>query len=178
MPKALVDLRGRLLVDRAACVLRDGGCAPVLVVLGAAADEVIRRADLDGAQVVDNADWASGMASSLRAGLAALADTSAVAAVVLPVDVPGVPAAAVRRVLAAAAAGPAAALVAATYAGRQGHPVLLGRAHWAGVMATARGDAGARDYLRAHDVEAVPCDDIGVGTDVDVPGDLPEDLPS
>lgn len=178
MPKALVDLRGRLLVDRAACVLRDGGCAPVLVVLGAAADEVIRRADLDGAQVVDNADWASGMASSLRAGLAALADTSAVAAVVLPVDVPGVPAAAVGRVLAAAAAGPAAALVAATYAGRQGHPVLLGRAHWAGVMATARGDAGARDYLRAHDVEAVPCDDIGVGTDVDVPGDLPEDLPS
>src|SRR5437588_1746517 len=80
MPKALVERDGRLLVEHAAQVLRAGGCDPVVVVLGAAADEVRRRADLAGAIVVDNPDWADGMGSSLRAGLAALASTGAPAA--------------------------------------------------------------------------------------------------
>lgn len=191
-PKALVELHGRLLVERAAEVLRDGGCDPVVVVLGAAADDVLARARLDGILVVRNENWPSGMASSLHAALTALStpddsDDSAdsepsavdpldavVAAAVLPVDVPGVTAAAVRRVLAAAGEPVAERLVAATYDGVRGHPVLLGRAHWAGVLATATGDAGARDYLRTHDVLAVPCEDVAVGTDVDRPADLPD----
>jgi nicotine blue oxidoreductase len=137
-----------------------------VVVLGAAADEVRRRADLSGVTVVDNPDWASGMGSSLRTGLAALEGTGAGAVVVLLVDTPGITAAAVRRV--AAGAGPSA-LRAATYHGRQGHPVLLGRAHWAGVAALADGDVGARPYLARHQVTAVPCDDVADGTDVDRP---------
>ncbi|MDP9240958.1 MAG: NTP transferase domain-containing protein [Actinomycetota bacterium] len=171
-PKALVELAGALLVDRALGVLADGGCTPRVVVLGAAADEVISRADLSGSTVVRNAAWESGMASSLRAGLTALQDTDADAALVLLVDTPGIGAAAVRRVGAAAAPG---AVAVATYAGRPGHPVLLGRDHWAEVIRTAHRDAGAREFLAAHPdlVRQIPCDDVADNADVDVPGDLP-----
>lgn len=171
-PKALVELHGALLVERALRVLAEGGCSPLVVVLGAAADEVLARADLPAAVVVCNTDWESGMASSLRAGLAVLQDTDAAAALVLLVDTPGIGAAAVRRV--GAAAGPGAVAV-ATYAGRPGHPVLLGRDHWPEVMRTVTRDTGAREFLAAHPdlVRQIACDDVADNHDVDVPGDLP-----
>ncbi|NGO73607.1 nucleotidyltransferase family protein, partial [Streptomyces boncukensis] len=71
-PKALLPYRGRPLVEHAVRVLREGGCAPVYVVLGAAAEEVWERARLPGAVLVDNPGWPAGMGTSLRAGLAAL----------------------------------------------------------------------------------------------------------
>jgi molybdopterin-guanine dinucleotide biosynthesis protein A len=89
-PKALVVRDGRLAVERALDVLRDGGCDPLAVVLGAAAGEVRARADLAQATAVDNPDWATGMGSSLRVGLAALDAVDAVAALVMLVDTPGV----------------------------------------------------------------------------------------
>ncbi|TDC59822.1 nucleotidyltransferase family protein [Micromonospora sp. KC207] len=169
-PKALVRYEGRLLVERAGNTLRGAGCAPVLVVLGAGADQVRASADMAHVEVVDNPHWETGMASSLRAGLAALAGGPAVAAVVLLVDMPGVTAAAVRRVASGATPD---SLAAAGYGdGRRGHPVLLGRERWGDVAATARGDAGARDYLRAHlaDLRIVPCGDVADDADLDVPG--------
>jgi CTP:molybdopterin cytidylyltransferase MocA len=68
MPKALVEHEGSLLVERAVRTAR-AVCDPVLVVLGAQAVDVWRQADLDGATVLANKDWESGMASSLRTGL-------------------------------------------------------------------------------------------------------------
>jgi nicotine blue oxidoreductase len=168
MPKALVEVGGRLLVERARATLHEAGCAPVVVVLGAGAPEVRSRADLADATVVVNSGWASGMGSSLRAGLAALEPTGVDAVVVMLVDTPGVSAQAVRLVL--AYAGPAA-LVTATYHGQPGHPVLLGRAHWTGAAASAVGDTGARGYLsaRADQVTRVPCDAVADGADLDEP---------
>jgi len=63
------------------------------------------------------------------------------------------------------------ALTVATYHGKQGHPVLLGRYHWAGVAKLATGDVGARPYLTAHksEVTRVPCEDLADGTDMDRP---------
>jgi nicotine blue oxidoreductase len=170
MPKALVLYQGRLLVRRAADTLREAGCEQILVVLGAEADRV-RSAAPDLPAVVVNPDWATGMGSSLRAGLEALAGGTAEAAVVLLVDMPGVGAEAVRRVVARAGAD---ALAMGGYDGRRGHPVLLGRDHWAGVAATATGDRGARDYLRAHAdrVRLVPVGDIADDRDIDVPSDM------
>ncbi|MEV8508308.1 nucleotidyltransferase family protein [Actinoplanes sp. NPDC051475] len=169
MPKALVPWQGSLLVERAAAVATEAGLARTIVVVGAEAARV--RAAVPGLAYVDNPAWATGMASSLRAGLAALAGTPAAAAVVLLVDMPGVTAAAVRRV--AALASPAA-LAMGGYAGRRSHPVLLGRDHWDGVAAAATGDRGARSYLRDHaaEVRVVPVGDVADDTDLDVPGDL------
>ncbi|KUL35355.1 4-diphosphocytidyl-2C-methyl-D-erythritol synthase [Streptomyces sp. NRRL F-4489] len=171
-PKALLDHRGRPLVEHAAQVLRDGGCGPVHIVLGAAADAVRARADLTGCGVSVNPDWAQGMGSSLRVGLAALAGSGADAVVVSLVDQPGIGAAAVARVV-AAATGPDA-LAAAAYGGERGHPVLFGAARWAEIAASAEGDRGARAYLRRHagEVALVECGDVAEAYDIDTPEDL------
>ncbi len=170
MPKALVELDGELLVTRAARLLRDGGCAPVVLVVGAQADRVREAAGLPDVVVADG--WQEGMGASLRAGLAALADLDARACVVALVDQPRVGAAAVQRLVAAWRAGAEAAV--ATYDGRPRNPVLLDRAVWDEVSRAAVGDAGARAFLRAHPerVTPVPCDDTGSAVDVDTPDDL------
>jgi nicotine blue oxidoreductase len=119
--------------------------------------------------VLRNRDWAEGMGSSLRLGLAAVPAT-AEAAIISVVDTPGLTAAVVTRVNEHASAD---ALVRAAYDGVPGHPVLIGREHWAGVISLARGDRGARDYLRVHQPVEVECGDIGTGADVDVAEALP-----
>jgi CTP:molybdopterin cytidylyltransferase MocA len=169
-PKALVRYEGELLVERAARLLADGGCSPVLAVLGAAADEVRATAALPGVSTVDNPDWPTGMASSLRVGLRSLPDAGAV--VVTLVDLPLLGPEAVRRLVEARRQGAAAAV--ATYAGSWGHPVLLSREVAAEVGEAARGDQGARAWLRKHPerVWTVPCDGTGDPSDVDVPEDL------
>jgi CTP:molybdopterin cytidylyltransferase MocA len=61
------------------------------------------------------------------------------------------------------------ALAVATYGGVRGHPVLLGREHWAGVIGTATGDEGARRYLATHEVTEVDCTGLADPADLDVP---------
>ncbi|WP_327745296.1 nucleotidyltransferase family protein [Streptomyces europaeiscabiei] len=193
-PKALLTHHGRPLVEHAVGVLRVGGCARIHVVLGAEAATVRARAELPGCVLVDNPEWAEGMGSSLRAGLESLTGTGADAVLVSLVDQPGIGPEAVARVLAARKpisppepspnrAGhppdpsprrPGGALVAATYDGRRGHPVLLGSAHWAAVAETATGDRGARAYLRAHEevITLVECGDVALPYDIDTEADL------
>jgi CTP:molybdopterin cytidylyltransferase MocA len=165
-PKALVEDRdGSTWVERSVAALRDGGVSDVYVVVGAAYAEVARAVPA-GCRVVDAADWAEGMGASLHAGLAAVSDeqADADAVLVMLVDTPGVGSDVVRRL--SSESGPDV-LARAAYGSQPGHPVLVGRHHWAGVLEVARGDRGARDYLRAHPVTLVQCADIGTGDDVD-----------
>ena len=172
-PKALVSLNGQLLVDRAVSVAKSAGCDPIVVVLGAAADDVVHKAALDGAIVVVNDGWAEGIGSSLRCGLSALADQHAAAAVVLLVDQPEIGVETVRRVIETWRTRDAVAVV-PTYDNQPRNPVLLTSSTWAEVAASARGDTGARAWLREHssDVTTVACDDLGSDADIDVPADL------
>jgi CTP:molybdopterin cytidylyltransferase MocA len=167
MPKALVEYEGSLLVERAVRTAR-AVCDPVLVVLGAQAVDVWQRADLGGATVLANRDWETGMASSLRTGLDGLTGWPGRidAALVTLVDMPGMTPQALQRVAALAAPD---VLAVATYDGIRGHPVLLGREHWAGVAETATGDEGARRYLAAHEVSEVDCTGLADPLDLDVP---------
>lgn len=169
-PKALAALPdGTLFITRSIAALRGGGCSTVTVVLGAAAGQV--RPLVTGADAVVNEVWETGMGSSLVTGLAAL-PSDAEAALVLLVDTPGVGAAAVARL--ASYAGPDAVAI-ATYDGRRGHPVLIGRRHWAEAARLAVGDVGARPFLLAHPelVVEVPCEDVASPEDVDTPQDMP-----
>jgi nicotine blue oxidoreductase len=115
------------------------------------------------ARVVRCDDWARGPGASLRCGLQALADVTPAAAVILA-DGPDLAPAAVDRVVTAWREG-AGEVVAASYAGVRGHPVVLDRSVWASVP-----DEGAR----ALEPVLVPCDDLGGPGDVDRPEDLPE----
>lgn len=164
-PKALVELGGSRLVDRGVDLLRAGGAGPLVVVTGAA------PVSLPGVRTVHNPDWASGMGSSLAAGLRAVPD-GCPAAVIALVDQPLIGAAAVRRLIEAHAAG--ATVASAAYHGRPRNPVLLARAHWPEVIALAVGDVGARPFLRAHPelVTLVECADTGRPDDLDTPADL------
>jgi CTP:molybdopterin cytidylyltransferase MocA len=170
-PKALVSLDGEPLVQRAVRVLEAGGCAPLVVVVGAAAAEV--RALLPvGAHPVVAEHWSEGMGASLRAGLTAVEHLDPVPDAVLVhlVDLPGITAGAIARL--AGLAEPDV-LARAGYGGHPAHPVLLGRAHWAGVRAAATGDAGARGYLADHpDLALVECGDLASPDDVDTPEQL------
>jgi CTP:molybdopterin cytidylyltransferase MocA len=157
-PKALLRMGDRTLAERAVGVLHEGGCDPVVIVVGA------QRVEVERAIVVANPEWETGMGSSLRAGLALLSELDTDAVVVTLVDMPGVTAEAVRRVAGLASRE---ALVMAGYEGRRGHPVLLGRDHWAGIAEKAVGDSGARAYLRAHEVELVACSDVATDDDID-----------
>lgn len=165
-PKALVtDGAGVPWVIRSLAVLRSGGCSEVAVVVGAAGAEVAELLVNEGVSIVQSPEWATGMAASLRSGLTWASSTEAEAALVHLVDLPDVGADVVRRVL-ASATGPDA-LARASYDGRAGHPVLIGRTHFPGAMAAAVGDRGAGPYLRATGCPLVPCDDLATGNDHD-----------
>ena len=134
---------------------------------GAAVDEVIVVAgahpleETAGVRVVPCPDWELGPGASLRCGLGALSPRSEAAVVVLS-DGPELAPAAVDRVVDAWRAG-AGPLVAASYAGGRGHPLVVARSLWKDVP-----DEG----LRALDPVLVPCDDLGAPGDVDRVEDL------
>ncbi len=136
--------------------VRAAGIDEIVVVLGAHAAEA-------DARVVACPDWELGPGASLRCGLAALSDEIEAAAVVLA-DGPDLAAAAIERVV-AAWRHHGAQVVAASYGGVRGHPLLLARSGWADVP-----DEG----LRGQRPLLVPCDDLGSPGDVDVPADLPK----
>lgn len=145
----------RLFLPHVIARLRQAPVDEIVVVAGAFGLEAER------ARVVNCPEWERGPGASLRCGLGALSPQTDAAVVVLA-DGPNLSPAAVERVVRAWRAG-AGDVVAATYDGERGHPVLLARAAWSAVP-----DEGARP-LRAA---LVPCDDLGTPGDVDTADDL------
>jgi CTP:molybdopterin cytidylyltransferase MocA len=183
-PKALVVAGGQSLARRGITLLRDGGADPVIVVTGATGPDTdvtgfdtgpgggtVTAGRERGVIKVHNPDWPTGMGSSLAAGLRAV-PAECTAAVLALADQPLVGPQAVRRLLAAHAAG--ASVAVACYEGRPRNPVLISREHWPEVIALASGDVGARPFLRTHPdlVTEVECGDTGRPDDVDSPEDL------
>lgn len=147
-------------LSRAVDALSAGGCAEVVVVLGAAVVDVPARA-----RAVIAPDWADGMAASLRAGLREIAGGGGDPAVVHVVDTPDVTGDVVARVLAAVGES---GLARAVFDGRPGHPVVIARRHWPELIETLHGDQGARGFLADRDdVVAVECQDLASGIDID-----------
>jgi nicotine blue oxidoreductase len=136
----------------------------IVVVQGAHRLESPSNSLLQGipARVVHCEEWELGPGASLRCGLSVLGDDTEAAIVVLA-DGPHLDPAAVERVL--SRWREVGGVVAASYDGVRGHPLVIGRDDWRAIP-----DEGLRD----HPVRLVPCDDLGAPGDVDTPEDLAE----
>jgi CTP:molybdopterin cytidylyltransferase MocA len=150
-----------LLLPRVLERLRETSVDEIVVVEGAYGLELPRDTVSQGRErVVSCPEWERGPGASLRCGLAALG-RERFAAVVVLADGPDLSAAAVERILDEWRRG--GGVVAASYDGTRGHPLVLGRADWSSIP-----DEGLRDAP----VRLVPCDDLGAPGDVDTPEDL------
>lgn len=171
-PKPLLQYRGRSLLHRAVDAATRGGCAPVIVVLGAAAHAL--RPELAGlpVEVAVNEHWEEGLGSSIRIGIEMLVArrTDVDAALLLPSDLPHLSASVVRQMLAAALDGGHAPIVACEYAGTTGVPALFHR-RWFDELCALRGDRGAKLVLLAHPDALVRVPWPEGALDVDEPSD-------
>lgn len=168
-PKLLQQLNGKPVVRWSAESLV--GVADELIVVVPPENAELRKA-LDGiaARVVVNTRANDGMASSLACGIAAVNELSMAALVALG-DEPLLPRRCHERV-ATTFKGGAAAIVAATYGGVRGHPVMFGRAVFAELRALG-GDQGARVVVDA-DPSRLKLVEMDEPHPIDV--DTPEDL--
>ena len=168
--KQLADLHGRPLLEHAIlAMLAVPAIDPVVVVLGAHADEIRAGADLRGADVVVCRDWADGQSASLRAGIAALGAVDA--AVITLGDQPFITPQVIAGMLDQRSDRYDA--VRATYRGEPGHPVLIEERVFRWVR-DLRGDTGARDLLDRLQVREWDCAHLCDPTDVDTPEKLKE----
>jgi molybdenum cofactor cytidylyltransferase len=171
--KLLQEVGGVPMLRRAVNAALASRCTSVLVVTGA--DSAAVQACLAGLDVrfVHNPEHETGMASSLRCGLAALA-ADADAAVVLLADMPRIDGGHVDRLL-ASFDPQQPKIVAPVRDGRRGNPILWPRQFFAAMMAVA-GDVGAREVLQRHasQVDSVSFDDDAIFADVDTPAALDE----
>jgi CTP:molybdopterin cytidylyltransferase MocA len=167
--KQLARIGGRSLLRRAAeCAIasRPGGC---IVVLGARAARLERELQGLAVRIVRNPGWKSGMAGSLRKGIAAL-PAAAPAALVFLADQaalgPGD-----LAVLAAASRRAPRAIVTARAGGVRCPPAVIPRRLFPAVR-RLRGEAGARELLRDRRRRVIEFDMPRAALDVDGPGDL------
>ena len=158
-PKAPFEYEGERLVDRSVRTLREAGCDPVFVILGA------WEGPVDHATVIVNHGWGEGMGSSLRIALKWVnATTEAGDALITLVDLPGLTSDAVKRVI-----DSPAGIAVATFDGERGHPVRIPRTHFQELIDTVAGDEGARGFLVGRDdITFVEVADIADGADLDV----------
>ena len=171
--KLLSDLNGRALVKHTVERLQGAAIDEVIVVTGHQADEV--QAALAGHKLrfVNNADYAQGLSTSIKAGIAAVDGYDAV--FVCLGDMPLIEAADLNRMIAAFNVVEGRSLVAPVLGRKLGNPVLWGREHFADLMALT-GDRGARSLIEArrdHIVEVAVTHD-GILLDADTPEALAE----
>lgn len=167
--KLLAAFDGEALVRRSVEAALAAEPSRVLVVTGHRAPEI--EAELAGlaVDIVRNPDYASGMSTSLRAGISALgSDCEGV--VVMLADMPHVTGADVRRLLDAFAAAGGQAIVRAVSGGKRGNPVVLPRSTFAAIL-QLEGDVGARHILESAGLAIVDVE-IGAAAHIDV--DTPE----
>ncbi len=163
VPKALLEYRGSTFID-ALTALLGTRCSPVIVVLGAGAEQIRRAAR--PASFVFNPDYRRGQLSSMQCGLAAV-PSEADGVLFTLVDHPAVAPETVDALLERNSGG---ILRVPRFQGRRGHPIWFSRDLIPEFLALPP-DAAARDVVRAHEAETqfVDVDDPGILADIDDP---------
>jgi len=173
-PKQLVLHRGQSLVRSAAEAALGAGYDPVVVVIGARAEEVAAELGDLALTCVENPDWSSGIASSILAGLSAVRETTPATRGVLltTCDQPHLDAEILLRIR-EAFDGSEGCRVACEYDGTIGTPALFERSLFSD-LAALDGDRGAKRLLQRdpRSLRVVPWPAGAI--DVDHPGDEPK----
>jgi molybdenum cofactor cytidylyltransferase len=167
--KLLVELAGEPLIRHAVRAALASHASPVVVVTGNDAARVHEALAQLPVHFVHNAEFATGMASSLRTGLAAVSDARA--AMICLGDMPELTPEHLDALIGAFnAADDERAIVVPTFERKRGNPVIWGRAHFAAIGELA-GDVGARSVIERNlaDVRTVAIDDRAILVDVDTP---------
>ena len=171
--KLVADLGGKPVVRRVADAALDSRARPVVVVAGHARSAVEAALVSLDVELAFNPEFASGLASSLRVGLAAM-PSDIQGALVLLGDMPWIESRLIDTLIDAYLAHEDALAAIPTHEGRRGNPVLLGRGLFKATL-RLRGDEGARRLVAAlapHECVEVAAPDLGAILDIDTPGDL------
>jgi molybdenum cofactor cytidylyltransferase len=165
-PKQLLEIHGETLVDRACRIAIEGGCDPVVRVLGAHAEQILSRPCPDRVETLVHDAWEDGMGSSLAAGAAWLRERfpDLDAAFVLLADQPTVTADLLERMRACLAEE---RIVLCDHGEATGPPALFAKIHFDELMAL-HGDRGAKAVAAGHRAVLVPCPEAA--WDIDSPG--------
>jgi molybdenum cofactor cytidylyltransferase len=171
-PKALLPYRGKTFVDHLMSVARHPRVGILRVVLGAGAEDIRARLNLDPAAVVLNPDWPQGQLSSIQAAVRSLAGLSTEGLLLCPVDHPLVSEALVGQLIEEFDAS-GKAIVLPTFQGRRGHPIIFRASVYEEILA-ASPKVGARQVVWAHkeDTAEVPTEEDGVVLNLNDPETL------
>ena len=171
--KLLADLHGQPLIAATLSEIELSGVDGVIVVTGYQAAEVAAALATTTARLVHNPHYAAGLSTSIRCGIAAAQDFDA--AFICLGDMPLIRSADLKAMRKAFNEGEERHIIALTYNGKRGHPVLWGRAHFASLMALA-GDRGARHLLDANaaQITEIAVTHDGILRDADTPEALAE----
>lgn len=170
-PKPLLQFEDTRFVERILGRMVEAGVTDRTVVLGHEAENVRSRADFDGATVIVNDEYESGMLSSVQTGVSEALDGDADALLLWPVDYPCSPPEVVTQLVNCYATTDAEIII-PTYEGERGHPALFGRETFAALL-DAPQDEGARAvvYDDATPTTDLPYEDRRIHVDVDTPSE-------
>lgn len=171
-PKQLIEFEGETLLNRTIRLARGAGADPVFLVLGAHFEEIRRTVPLQQVALVHNDEWKTGMASSIRAGLRALAlgAPAAKGVMLLTCDQPRLSVVHLRDLL-EPYTEKKAPIMASTYGGTRGTPAVFPREVF-GRLSALEGDKGARSILVHPPCALIEVEFPGGEVDIDVPADL------
>jgi len=171
-PKALLPYRGATFLEHLIEVTRHPRIGITYIVLGAGADSIRDKLELDAAWIVVNDEWEKGQLSSIQAAVRSLPAGQTEGMILCPVDHPLVSAKLVSQLIEEFdSAGKAVVLP--TYRGRRGHPVIF-RATLYDELLRATPEIGARQVVWAHadEISEVPTEEQGVVLNLNDPETL------
>jgi molybdenum cofactor cytidylyltransferase len=168
--KLLAEFEGEPLVRRSVRQAVEAKCGPVTVITGHRSAEVAEALSGLGAQVEENTDFAGGMASSLKVGLAAIEAQGLPGMMVLLADMPNVSSADIAALAKAYRKAGGKAIVRAVSDGQRGNPVVLPAATFEALKAL-EGDIGARPVIESAGLAVI---DVEIGSAARLDVDTPE----
>ena len=156
-PKQKLLYKGNSLLQQAVKTALASVCKPIVVVLGAFADDILPDIESYAVQIIRNQNWDEGMASSIRAGIAQLQKTPGITrALIMLCDQPHVDAALLNNIVQTKQQSPKG-IIACAYNNTVGVPALFDKRYFDKLLSLS-GNQGAKKILAAYadDTQTIP----------------------